>query len=189
MANYSIIWKHFDKESKIGLHLKANEGFSLPYFIDGTDKDAFEKKLPVDLHAVHLIRGLLVGYFDKPPEVDTSFAKQKAKELINEHLGMFGASSIEDFILDLSFILRDKNGQEASLQVLMAGIEILPDSHLIKYDCCLDLLNCIEDDVVPERLAGIQKLRELLSVIDSTKIHPDLLGDLEVMKSEATKLI
>ena len=189
MSNYSIVWKHFDKASEIGKRLKSQDDFSLPYFVDGNDKELFKKKLPVDLHAIHLIRGLLVGYFDKPPAVDTTFAQQITKSILEEHLEMFGAATIEDFIIDLSHHLRDNNGQEASLQVLMAGIEIVPENNNIKYDCCLDLLNCLHDDVLEERLAGIQKLKQLLIEIDTSKIHPDLLGDLEVMKSEAEKMI
>lgn len=189
MSNYSIIWKHFEKASAIGKHLQAKADFSLPYFVDGQDKDNFEKKLPVDLHAIHLIRGLLVGYFDIPPGVDTTFAKQKTKQLVEEHLEMFGAPTVEDFIIDLSFLLRNNNGQEASLQVLMAGTEILPNSSQIKYDCCLDLLNCLDDNVIEERVAGIQKLKELLAAIDPKQIHPDLLGDLEVMKEEVGRMV
>lgn len=188
MSNYSIIWKHLSKDSEIGARLKAKNDFSLPYFVDGHDKELFENQKPVDLHAIHLLKGLLVGYFDKPPAVDTAFAQQMTKTIIEEHLETFGAATVEDFILDLSYHLRDNNGQEASLQALMAGTEVLSNSSTIKYDCCLDLLNCLDDNVLEERLAGIQKLHQLLAEIKTTELHPDLLDDLKVMKSEAQTL-
>lgn len=189
MSNYSIIWKRFNKTSPTGERLKANNDFSLPYFVDGNDKELFDNQQPVDLHAIHLIRGLLVGYFDKPPKVDTTFAQQMTKTILEEHLEMFGAKTLEDFIIDLSHHLRDNNGQEASLQALMAGTALLPNSSLIKYDCSLDLLNCLDDNVLEERPAGIQKLKELLAAIDPKQIHPDLLSDLEVMKGEANDMM
>jgi hypothetical protein len=188
MSNYSIIWKHFDKTSPIGQRLKAKDDFSLPYFVDGPDKALFENQKPVDLHAIHLIRGLLVGYFDKPPKVDTTFAQQVTRTILEEHQEMFGAKTLEDFIIDLSHHLRDTNGQEASLQALMAGVEVLPNSSQIKYDCSLDLLNCLDDNVIEERAAGIQKLHQLLAEIKTTELHPDLLGDLKVMKEVAIRL-
>ena len=89
MHDYSIIWKHFKKESGLGIHLKAASDFSLPYFVDGEDKERFEKKQPLELHELHLLIGLLVGYFDKPPNVDTSFAKEKTKTILLENLEKF----------------------------------------------------------------------------------------------------
>ena len=75
MQTYSVIWKHFEKDSEIGTRLQAKGRFSLPYFIDGKEKDDFENKRSVSLNPLHLIKGLLVGYFDQPPGVDSTFAR------------------------------------------------------------------------------------------------------------------
>lgn len=185
--SYSIIWKHFEKDSETGKHLKAQDRFSLPYFVDGIDKKQFDKRLSANLNPLHLIKGLLVGYFDKPPGADPSFAKQKIKEIITEQLDTFKSDTVENLILDFSAHLREKNGQEASLQALMTGTEIVPNSNSIKYDCCLDLFNCLEDDLLSERQAAIQKLSQLLHDIDPSKIDRALFDDYEYMKKEINK--
>lgn len=186
--SYSIIWKHFEKDSDIGDRLKAQERFSLPYFIDGIDKKNFEKKLPTSLNPLHLIKGLLVGYFDKPPGTNTEFAKQKTKQILTENLETFKSESLENLILDFSAHLRQQHDQEASLQALMTGVELVPDSDGIKYDCSLDLYSCLEDDSLKDRVAGIQKLTELLDSIDPSKLNPALLDDYELLRSDVEKL-
>ncbi|QSE97839.1 hypothetical protein [Fulvivirga lutea] len=179
--SYNIIWKHFNKNSYTGIHLRAKEDFSLPYFVDGEEKEKFEKKEPTALNPFHLVKGLLVGYFDKPPATDTSFAKAQAKKIITEQLPTFKSPSLESLVLDLSAYLRDTHGQQASLQSLMAGIELAPESSAIKYDCCLDLINCIEDDEIEDRIAGIQKLKILLSEINIKDLAPELAEDYKQM--------
>ena len=186
--SYSIIWKHFKKDSDIGVRLKAQDRFSLPYFVDGIDKVNFEKKLPTSLNPLHLIKGLLVGYFDKPSGADTTFAKQKTKKILTDHLEMFKSESLENLILDFAAHLREQNGHEASLQALMTGTELVSDSSNIKYDCSLDLYNCINDDILKDRGSAIQKLIELLNGIDTSKINHELLDDYKLMKSDVEKL-
>ena len=186
-ANYTIIWKHFEKGSETGIRFSAKDKFSLPHFVDGVEKDRFEKSLPVSLNVVHLIKGLLVGYFDKPPNTDTSFAKEHCKEILLEQLEIFKSASLADFILDFAAHLREQNGNEASLQALMTGIEIVPDSDNIKYDCALDLFNCIQDNLLDDYLAATQKLAHLVSEIDGTKLTPELAKDLETLKQEVNK--
>lgn len=186
---YSIIWKHFDKNSETGNHLDAGENFSLPYFLDGEEKKLFDNKQHVvTLHSFHLVKGLLIGYFDKPPGIDTSFAKAKAKKIITEQLATFKASSLEDLIIDLSSYLRDTHGQQASLQSLITGIELIPESSTIKYDCCIDLINCIEDQEIEDRISAIQKLKEILSNINPEDLNPDLISDYQEMLKIAQEM-
>ena len=186
--NYLIIWKHFDKGSGIGNHLKINEAFSLPYFIDGEDKERFEKQEPADLHALHLIKGLLVGYFDKPPNTDTSIAQQKTAEILREHQEMFQANTLEDLILDFSAHIREQHGPKTSMQALITGVEILPDSNSIKYDCCLDLYNCIEDNELPDESAAIQKLVVLFKEIDTKVLNDEMKENYDVLREEVERL-
>jgi|GEM_PF-2314305 len=186
--SYSIIWKHFEKDSEIGVRLKAQDGFGLPYFVDGIDKENFEKKLPVSLNPLHMILGLLVGYFDKPPAVDTAFAKEKVKQILMEHLETFKSKSLEDMILDFAAHLREQHGQEASLQALMTGVELVPESNNIKYDGALDLYSCIEDEVIDDKVVGVQKLTQLLDGIDTKTFDPALLDDYKLLKGDVAKL-
>ena len=179
--NYRIIWKHFDKASSIGKHLVAKENFSLPYFLTDEDLKMFEKKENVNLNSIHLVKGLLVGYFDKPEEVDTNFAKAIAKTIILEQIVTFKAATLENLILDLSAFLRDSYGQIVSLQALMAGIELLPESSAIKYDCCIDLINCIDDNELDDKISAIQKLKLILTSIELNSLNPDLLEDYREM--------
>jgi len=188
MHDYSIIWKHFKKESGLGIHLKAASDFSLPYFVDGEDKERFEKKQPLELHELHLLIGLLVGYFDKPPNVDTSFAKEKTKAILLENLEKFKSKSLEDLILDFAAHLREQNGQEASLQALMTGVELLPESNHIKYDGALDLYNYLLENNIKDREAGNLKLKELLNEIDSSSLDAELKEGLEIMKKDVSKV-
>ncbi|MEQ8924690.1 MAG: hypothetical protein RLO81_02690 [Fulvivirga sp.] len=184
-ADYKIIWKHFENNSDTGTHLKAKVDFSLPYFIDGEEKIKFENKEPANLNQFHLVKGLLVGYFDKPPETDTRFAQSKAKQIITEQLPAFKSPSLESLILDLSAYLRDTHGQQASLQSLMTGTELVPESSAIKYDCCIDLINCIEDGEIEDRIAGIQKLKILLNKINIKDLTPELVEDYKQMNEVA----
>jgi len=174
---YAVIWKHFDQESEIGKRLQATKDFSLPYFLTADEKEKFDKKEQVSLNPFHLVMGLLVGYFDKPPGVDTSFAKEKAATIINENLASFKTNSLENLILDLSNFLRDSHGQKVSLQSLIAGVELQPNSSAIKYDACIDLINCIDDDELEDRIAAVQQLKLLLSKIDAKKLNKDLVQD------------
>lgn len=186
--SYSIIWKHFEKDSDTGVRLKAPDKFSLPYFIDGIDKANFENKRPTSLNPLHLIKGLLVGYFDKPPATDTAFSKLKTKQILTENLETFKSKSLEDLILDFAAHLRQQHGHEASLQVLMTGVELMPESDSIKYDGSLDLYSCLEDGILKDSAAGIQKLTELLDGIDTSKLDKALLDDYELLRSDVEKL-
>ncbi len=188
MNNYTIIWKHFIKESGIGVQLGAQEDFSLPYFVDGQDKIKFEKKEAVDLYAIHLIRGLLVGYFDKPPEVSTKFAQEKTLEILEEQLEASEGDSLEEFILEMSYMLRDNNGQEVSLQALMTGTKILPKSDKIKYDCCIDLINCIDEGILEDKERALQQLDLLLDDINEDNLDPELISTYEEMFEIAEEL-
>lgn len=180
-AKFAIIWKHFDQSSEIGKHLKAKSDFSLPYFVDGEEKEQLEKKETVALNPFHLVRGLLVGYFDKPPGIDTSFAKQKAEAIINEHLPSFKSQSLENLVLDLSNFLRDSHGQIVSLQSLVAGTELLPKSSAIKYDACIDLIHCIDHNLLEDKVAAIQQLKLLLSNTAIKQLNPELVNDYDKM--------
>ncbi|ADR23245.1 hypothetical protein MATR_29060 [Marivirga tractuosa] len=174
---YAVIWKHFDEESALGKRLKATTDFSLPYFLTEEEKTSFDKKEEVSLNPFHMVMGLLVGYFDKPPGVDTKFAREKAPAIIKEHLTSFKTNSMENLLLDLSNFLRDSHGQKVSLQSLIAGVELVPDSSAIKYDACIDLINCIDDDELDDRIAAVQQLKMLLSKIDAKKLNQDLVQD------------
>ena len=178
---YAVIWRHFDQESEIGKGLKARQDFSLPYFLSEEEKAKFDRKEQVSLNPFHLVMGLLVGYFDKPPGVDTSFAKQKAAPIIQEHLASFKTTSLENLILDLSNFLRDSHGQKVSLQSLIAGVELLPKSSAIKYDACIDLINCIDDNELEDRMAAVQQLKLFLSKIDPKELNQNLVGDYKKM--------
>ena len=175
--NYLVIWKNFTQDSPTAQHLSATGSISLPYLVEGKDKEAFQQKQALDLTPLHLIKGLLVGYFDKPPGVDTDFAKQKTKEIIEEHLEAFKANSLEQFILDVANYLRDAHGSKTSLQALMTGIELLPESALMKYDASFDLICCIDDELIEDRMAAVQQLKLLLSKLDPTHLAPQLASD------------
>ncbi|WP_375578918.1 hypothetical protein ABWH96_18155 [Marivirga tractuosa] len=174
---YAVIWKHFDQESALGKRLNASQDFSLPYFLTTEEKSKFDKKEQLSLNPFHLVMGLLVGYFDKPPETDTTFTKKKAKTIIEDNLASFKTDSLENLILDLSNFLRDSHGQTVSLQSLMAGIELIPKSSAIKYDACIDLISCIDDDELPDRIAAVQQLKLLLSKIDPSTLDKTLVED------------
>jgi hypothetical protein len=180
---YSIIWKHFTKESPIGLKLNVNDKFSLPYFIDGIDKEKFESKESLDLGALHLIKGILVAYNDDPPDTDTSIFKSKAKQILNEHLPIIKEESLETLIINFSAYLREKNGQEASLSALLTGTKLVPDSHLVKFDCCLDLYNSLIDNILKERQAAIRQLALLLNDLDVSMFREELSDPLLKMKT------
>jgi len=68
-----------------------------------------------------------------------------------------------------------------SLQSLMAGVELLPKSSAIKYDACIDLINCIDDDELEDRIAAIQQLKLTLSKIDVKKLNQELVTDYNKM--------
>lgn len=174
---YAIIWKHFNQDSPLGKRLNAVHDFSLPYFLTAKEKLKFDKKEQVSLNPFHLVMGLLVGYFDKPPGIDTTFAKNKTQTIIEDNLTSFKTDSLENLILDLSNFLRDSHGQKVSLQSLMTGIELIPKSSAIKYDACIDLIACIDDDELEDRIAAVQQLKLLLSKIDPTNLNKTLAED------------
>ncbi|SMG29420.1 hypothetical protein SAMN05661096_01834 [Marivirga sericea] len=174
---YAVIWKHFNHNSEIGDRLNAEQDFSLPYFLSEEEKAKFDKKEQVSLNPFHLVMGLLVGYFDKPPGIDTRFAKKKAASIIREHLPRFKTNSLENLVLDLSNFLRDSHGQKVSLQSLIAGVELQPSSSAIKYDACIDLIGCIDSDELEDRIAAVQQLKLFLSKIDAKELKQELVPD------------
>jgi len=91
-------------------------------------------------------------------------------------------------VLDFAAHLRQQNGSEASLQALMTGTELVPKSNHIKYDCSLDLYNALEDKVIKDREAGVQKLTALLDDIDSDQLDEEIKRDYDVLRSEVQNM-
>ncbi|PTB90463.1 hypothetical protein C9994_17365, partial [Marivirga lumbricoides] len=93
----------------------------------------------------------------------------------------FKSKSVEHLILDLSNFLRDSYDQKVSLQSLMAGTELLPKSSAIKYDACIDLINCIDDNALEDRISAVQQLKILLSKIEVKDLNSELVDDYQKM--------
>lgn len=176
---YSIIWKQFSKDSDLGKHLNANEDFALPYFIDGVDKEKFKISVPMELSEMNLLRGILVGNNDNPPTIDSSISKSYYGQILNDLKDHFKFESIEKLILDTSAYLRKENGDSASLHSLLTGIELIPNSSLIKFDCCVDIFNLLERNEYADIDKGRTLLSDLSKEIDITKINPDFVKHID----------
>jgi len=183
VKEFSIIWKQFSKNSDLGRHLKTEDDFGLPYFVDGKNKQEFENSKLKRLSEFNLLRGILVGYFDNPPIIDTNIFKQKAEIILEDLKDHFNFESTEKLILDIATFLRNENGDQVSFIALLAGTEILPNSSVIKFDCCTDLYNQIERDDYSNKELGKKKLHELLNQIDKKKIDPAFIQHFETYKN------
>ena len=194
---YSIIWKPFKSNCELGKHLNAEKDFSLPYFIDGEDKIKFESGSLSNLAEIHLLRGLLVGYFDKPPIIDTDYSKTLFKNAIEDLKLHFDFKTTEKLILDIASFIRRENGDYASHLALRTGLELIPNNSKIRFDLCVDLYNMLERKDYKQTEQGINLLKENLEKINSEDISPDFIQYLsqfkefvnEEEKSEKEKLI
>jgi len=173
---YSIIWKTFNANSELGKHLGAIENFSLPYLIDGDDKKRFELGTLNNLAELHLLRGLLVGYFDNPPTLDIIYSRTLFKNAIEDLRKHFDFQTTENLILDISSFIRQENGDFASQTALRTGLELIPDSSKIRFDLCVDLYNLLERNEYKKTEEGINLLKENLAKINSNDIKPEFIG-------------
>lgn len=178
MKQFSIVWKHFSKESDLGIHLSAEEDFALPFFVDGNDKQKFEESKLAELSEIHLLRGTLVAYNDNPPATNTTIFKKSARQIIEDLRIHFQFDTTEKLIVDISAYMRQENGDIVSYRALLAGTEILPESSVIKFDCCSDLINLLKRDKLEDRQQAIQKFKDLISRIDEKEINPDFKENL-----------
>ena len=194
---YSIIWKSFPANSDLGNHLGAKNDFSFPYFIDGNDKIKFEQGTLSNLSEIHLLRGLLIGYFDNPPSIDTDYSRTLFKNAIEDLRRHFDFQTTENLILDISSFIRRENGDIASHIALRTGLELLPNSSKIRFDLCVDLYNMLERKEYKKTEEGINLLKENLEKINTDDIKPDFIEYIKQFKqfinngkvSEKEKLI
>jgi len=182
MKDYSIIWLPFSKDSEVGKYLNIQQGLALPYFIDGNDKRKFEHSNLDGLTQLHLLRGILVGYFENPPLVNIETFKENVRPILNDLQSHFDFDSLEKLILDIAAYIRKENGDRVSFKALLAGTEICSDSSKIKFDCCTDLYNLLERDRFSDKEWGKKKLRELINQIDRNEIEPALIKHLNTFK-------
>jgi len=172
---YSIIWKSFQASSDLGEHLGAEKDFSFPYFIDGDDKEKFEKGALNNLAEIHLLRGLLIGYFDNPPTIDTNYSKKLFHKAIEDLRIHFDFETTEKLILDIASFIRRENGDYASHIALRTGLEIIPDNSKIRFDLCVDLYNMLERNDYGHTRQGIKLLKENLDKINTDDVRPDFI--------------
>ena len=182
LKEYSIIWKQFSQNSGLGEILEASEDFALPYFVDGADKKKFEEFSLDSLSEIHLLRGILVGYFDQPPILDTHIFKLKSKTILMDLQKHFAFDTMENLILNISAYIRNENGDDTSFQALLAGSEICPESSKIKFDCCTDLYNLLERDQYHDKKWGKEKLGELLHQIEVSEINTDFISHIDTYR-------
>jgi hypothetical protein len=187
MKEFSIIWKTFKASSEIGEHLGAETDFSFPYFIDGNDKDNFEKGILNNLNEIHLLRGILVGYFDKPPTIDTKYSKELFSKAIEDLRKHFNFETTEQLILDISSFIRVENGDYASHIALMTGLEIIQENSKIRFDLCVDLYNMLERNDYKNIYQGLIQLNDNLEKIDNDKIRPDFVEQLKLFREFINK--
>jgi len=180
MKEYSIIWKQLSKGSVIGKHLNVSEDFALPYFVDGNDKQNFEQSSLDNLSQFHLLRGILMGYFDKPPIfINTHIFKLKTATILEDLQKHFDYDTIENLILNISAYIRKENGVNASFKALLAGSDICPESSKIKFDCCTDLYNLLARDQFHDKGWGKKKLGDLLQQIEISEINTEFISQID----------
>jgi hypothetical protein len=189
MKEYSIIWKTFNANSELGKYLGAVEDFSLPYFIDGDDKKRFELGTLNNLAELHLLRGLLVGYFDNPPTLDIIYSRTLFRNAIEDLRKYYNFQTTENLIIDISSFIRRENGDFASQTALRTGIELMPDSSKIKFDLCVDLYNLLERNEYKKTEEVINLLKENLAKINTNEIKPEFIGFLKHFQEFISKEI
>ena len=172
---YSLVWKTFLANSNLGKNLGAERDFSLPYFIDGNDKIRFEQGTLYNFAEIHLLRGLLIGYFEEPPQVDINYSRTLFKKVIEDLKKYFDFQTTENLILDISSVIRRENGDFASHIALITGLEFNPESSKIRFDLCVDLFNMLERNEYKKKDVGINLLNENFKKIKAKEIRPDLV--------------
>jgi hypothetical protein len=179
---YSVIWKTFQAFSDLGKQLGAEKDFSFPYFIDGDDKEKFEEGTLNNLTEIHLLRGLLVGYFDNPPTIDTNYSKTLFPNSIEDLRIHFNVETTEKLILDIASFIRRENGDYASHIVLRTGLELIPNNSKIRFDLCSDLYNMLGRKDYKQGEQGINLLKENLEKINIDDIRPEFIEYLTQFK-------
>jgi hypothetical protein len=179
---YSIIWMPFSSNSDLGKHLGTKEDFSLSYFIDGDDKKRFEEGTLDHLSEIHLLRGLLVGYFDNPPTLDIDYSRTLFKYVIEDLRKHFEFQTTEQLVLDVAYFIRQENGDFASQIALRTGLELIPSSSKIRFDLCGDLYNKLERDEYNNTEEGLHLLSENIAKINTNDIRPEFIEHLQMFQ-------
>lgn len=183
MKPYSLIWQHYSKDSETGKYFNVSDDFALPYFIDGSVKERFETNGDAVLSEIHLLRGVLVGYSEKSPLTCTEQFKAIAPSILEDLRKHFSFATIEQLIVNIAAFMRKENGGTASFKALLNGVTICPESSVIKFDCCSDLMPKIKSDDLKNRAWGINKFKELVEQVEENDINPEYIENLRAYKS------
>lgn len=178
---YNVIWQQFDKNSQLGIKLKASEDFALPYFVQESDKPP-KQVVPEK----QLLFGILVGYSDKPPTVNIVASKKLFPQILQDLKQGFKYESLEEMILDVSANIRINNGDLPSFYALFAGTEICPKSSKIKFDCAMNLYSLIKKEKFDKK-KGMAILQALVRQIDIKNINADFIPYLDRLKNYLSK--
>jgi hypothetical protein len=186
---YTIFWRVFGPDSLIlmplaqgGMHYyELTEDTSFPVYISGSQLELFEQDgyESLDVGVLNMVAGALLGC--RPPRPHFPLhGPDDLRPLLSDYLGRYskelGHESLEDFVLELSSVLRDKNGSAASAQALKNSEYLRVDFSRILNDLLLDLwdmLSTIEDENL---LQAFREFNDYLTRVKPENMHPESIA-------------
>lgn len=150
--------------------------------LDGEACAAMKSGQRVELTAIGLLHGILVGYTEGSPVLDIS--KTHLLEALEDLVRVFRAPSLEILLLDASANLRDLYGPATALTALETAIDIVPQSSMVRNDLVLAKWAIISD----------KNARQLLDLDSQRRLCNDIVNayagiNLSLVPLEAEMLV
>lgn len=183
---YTIFWTIFGPDSPalmplndgMMLHYNLTEDTSFPVYISGELLEVFEKRHfeSLEVETLGMVAGALLGC--KPPKTHMpTYGPDDLRPLLSDYLDRFssklGYKKLEDLILEVSSILRNRNGRDTSIVALKNSEYLNVNFPKILNDLLLDLwgnLRGMDDDKLPE---AIMEFYSYLVKVKQDELHPE----------------
>lgn len=183
---YTIFWTIFGPDSPAlmplndgkMLHYNLTEETSFPIYISGEQFEKFEEchYESLEVETLNMAAGALLGCKSSGAHIPTH-GQDDLRPLLSDYLNQFSAElgyrKLEDLILELSSILRSRNGSDTSIIALKNSEYLNVNFSKILNDLLLDLwgkLRGMENDKLPE---AIMEFYLYLVKVKQDELHPE----------------
>lgn len=186
LEQFTIFWTIFGHDNPIlmpikngnMLHYEVNEDTSFPIYISGEQLDEFNESQFESLEVVplNMAAGALLGC--RPPR--QHFPTQgpyDLRPLLSAYLDRYstelGYDKLDDLVLELSSILRSRNGSGASIAALKNSEYLNVNFFKVLNDLLLDLwgrLPDVDDSSLPD---AVLEFYTYLSKVKLDELHPN----------------
>ena len=182
---FAIVWQYAGGGSLLAESFGlSGETGAVPFFVDTRPLTAENEAVRAKLDNLGLLKGLLYAW-DKECGNPAAVDKKTRRRLLDELIFVFKRPSLETAIVEVAGAIRKNNGLEAGCAVLRNGMEIKPESSVIRSEFILTA-SFLLLKTGPERQTGLLNgILEAYSGIDPEKLIPGARESLPLLKLAA----